>query len=244
MLGSWIQIPDPAVAEIMAELGYDWVAVDAEHTDTGLDTLSNIFRGMKNTGTAPLVRVASNDMMDIRRSLDIGAEGVIVPLINTAEEARLAVSYAKYPPDGVRGFAFCRTNGWGARFDEYAKNANETVSVIAMVESRQAVENINEILDVDGIDGVFIGPYDMSGSFGILGQLQHPILEKSCDKVLATCKKHGKAAGLHIVKPDPAAIRANIDKGFTFIALGIDAWCLQIGLQGYITQARQAAQLR
>jgi len=220
--GSWIQIGHPAVAEVLSRSGFEWLAVDMEHTDIDIKSFCDTIRGMQGRGVIPLARVRENDFLAIRQVLDAGAQGVIVPLVNSAEEAENAVKAVKYPPIGKRGFAFCRANEWGIDFDEYARRANQDVAVIVMIESRLAVENINEILAVEGVDGVLIGPYDMSGSYGLTGQVSHPDIMKACRTVSAACKKHGKAAGIHIVKPDGKNIKEAIADGFIFIALGMD----------------------
>ena len=221
-IGTWMQIGHPAVAEILANAGFDWIAADCEHADIDVEIFTNIARAMHGRGVAPLVRVRENDTLAIRQMLDAGAQGVIVPLINSADEARKAVAAAKYPPQGIRGFAFCRANDWGHDFENYASQANQKVAVVVMIESKQAVENIDEILDVDGVDGVFIGPYDMSGSYGVTGQTDHPLVQSACARVAAACDRHGKSAGLHVVRPDEAAIKRAKNDGFTFIALGVD----------------------
>lgn len=231
-IGSWLQIPAPSIAEIAAQQGLDWLAVDMEHTEIGYETLTDIFRGLNGSGTSPFVRVRSNDALDIRRALDIGAEGIIVPLVHTAEEAKKAVSYCKYPPEGIRGYAFCRANDWGDDFDGYVKTANDRTMVFVMAESREAVENIDEILNVSGIDGVFIGPYDMSASYGVVGQTDHPLVRAGCDMVLEACKAHDKIAGIHMVTPDEIAVWQNIKKGFRLIAVGIDTLFLINGFKG------------
>lgn len=221
--GTWLQLgPDPALAEILANAGYDWLAVDCEHSDIDIEGFTNLARGMGGRNAVPLARVRENDTLAIRQVLDAGALGVIVPLVNTADEARKAVAAAKYPPQGVRGFCFSRMNEYGANFDEYAATANDNIAVVVMIESKQAVENIDEILAVDGVDGVFIGPYDMSGSYGVTGQIDHPLIQDACRAVVAACQRHQKAAGLHLVKPDAASIAKTIADGFTFIALGVD----------------------
>ncbi|MFP4028164.1 MAG: HpcH/HpaI aldolase family protein [Candidatus Brocadiia bacterium] len=220
--GTWIQIGDGTVAEILAEVGYDWVAVDCEHTGIDVEGFTNIARAMFGRGVTPLVRVRENDTLAIRQVLDAGAEGVIVPLINTADEAARAVAAARYPPEGVRGFSFSRMNNWGQDFDRYAETANENTAVIVMIESQQAVEDIEDILAVEGVDGVFIGPYDMSGSYGVPGQTDHPAVREGCRKVVTACQNAGKAAGLHVVRPEAEKIERAIEDGYTLIALGVD----------------------
>lgn len=221
-IGTWIQIGHPSVAELLANVGYEWIVADCEHTEIDVDIFTGLARGMKGSRAVPMARVRENDTLAIRQVLDAGAKGVIVPLVNSAEEAKRAVAAAKFPPEGVRGFALCRANGWGKDFGSYVKKANDDVAVVVMIESKQAIENIDEILSVDGVDGVFVGPYDLSGSYGITGKTRHPIIMDACKVVLEACKRKNKSAGLHIVIPDDDAIKRAIEDGFTFIALGID----------------------
>ncbi len=241
IFGSWLQIgPYPALAEILANAGYDWLGVDCEHSDIDVEGFTALARGMFGRGAVPLARVRENDTLAIRQMLDAGAQGVIVPLINTAAEARRAVAAAKYPPQGVRGFCFSRMNNYGIDFPDYAANANDNIAVVVMIESKQAVENIDEILTVDGVDGVFIGPYDMSGSYCLIGQTDHPVIREACKKVVDACSRHGKAAGLHLVNPTPEAIAKTLACGFTFIALGVDMVFLNQAAKSALTFARQA----
>lgn len=228
-IGSWLQAGHPANAEILAQAGFDWLAVDCEHGEVVPEELGNLFRAMLPSGTIPMVRVKANDTLEIRRALDLGAMGVIVPLVETADEARHAVAAAKYPPAGVRGFAFHRGNNWGMDFDEYARRANDEIVVIVMIESQKAVRNIDSILAVDGVDGVFIGPYDMSGSYGIIGRTGDPIIKNASRTVSESCAKAEKSAGMHIVLPTGQEIQEAVNQGFNFLGLGMDTVFLANG---------------
>ena len=221
-IGTWIQINHPAVAEVLGNCDYDWIAADCEHTDITIEGFSQITRGLYGRGPEPFARVRENDVLAIRQVLDAGACGVIVPLVGSAEEARRAVAAAKFPPEGIRGFSFCRGNNYGLDFDEYASKANQEIAVVVMVESKEAVDNIDEILDVDGVDGVFIGPYDLSGSHGIPGRTGDLLVQQGCQKVLKACQKAKKSAGLHVVIPTSENIERALSDGFTFIAVGAD----------------------
>jgi len=236
-LGTWIQIGHPAVAEILAGIGFDWVAADMEHTDIDNAAFADLARGMHGRGAAPLARVRENDTLAIRQVLDLGAQGVIVPLVHTAEEAERAVAAAKYPPRGIRGYCFSRMNDWGKAFDDYAAAANDEIAVVVMIESKQGVENIDAILAVEGVDGVFIGPYDLSGSCGVPGQTSHPAVVAGCDRVVRACANAGRAAGLHVVIPTPAAVAEALDRGFTFLALGVDTVFLGTGAKDALAAA-------
>ena len=221
-IGTWIQINHPVVAEILANCSYDWIAADCEHTDIAVEGFAQIARGMYGRGPEPFARVRENDTLAIRQVLDAGARGVIVPLVGSAQEARRAVEAAKFPPQGIRGFSFCRGNNYGVEFDDYSRRANEDIAVVVMIESKEAIENIDEILAVDGVDGVFIGPYDLSGSYGIPGKTNDDIVRRGCRSVLDACRKAGKSAGLHVVIPSAENIQNALNDGFTFIAVGAD----------------------
>jgi 2-keto-3-deoxy-L-rhamnonate aldolase RhmA len=239
-IGTWIQIGHATVAEVLANAGFDWLCADGEHTDIGVAEFVALARGLHGRGPVPLVRVRENSTLAIRQMLDLGAGGVIVPLVNSAAEAAAAVRAAKYPPQGVRGFAFHRGNNWGADFADYAAQANAEIAVVVMIESRQAVENIDAILAVEGVDGVFIGPYDMSGSYGLPGRTTDPVIQQACARVVEACRNAGKAAGIHVVLPTPESIRQAIGQGFTFIAVGVDTVFLSQGATVALASARAA----
>ena len=238
-IGSWIQIGDPAIAEILSSSGYEWIAVDLEHGDISLEDFTSLARGMGTGGPVPFARVRQNDPADISGALDRGAMGVIVPRIESAEQARAAVQSARFPPIGRRGFGFARMNSYGRDFAAYAESANESVAVVVMIETRRGVENAGAILAVDGVDGVFIGPYDISGSYGVTGDMQAPVVREACATVVTACQEAGKAAGLHVVSPDQAAIQLAIDDGFTFIALGVDTVFLRTASDEALRIARE-----
>lgn len=220
--GTWIQIASPTVVEVLAAEGFDWIAFDMEHGEITVDHLPALFRPLERSQVKALVRVRQNALLDIRQALDLGASGVIVPLVDTAEEAERAVRSALYPPEGVRGFAFCRCNGYGKDFGDYVARANDEVTVMTMVESREAIENIDAILATDHLSGVFIGPYDLSGSYGVPGDLANPLMTAAFDRTLEAANAAGKLVGLHVVTPEKELIRRAVSQGFNFIALGVD----------------------
>lgn len=220
VIGGWLQISHPSAAEAMNHCGYDFLTVDAEHGDCDLTAITNTMRGMGDTPA--FVRVRENDTIAIRQALDNGAQGVIVPLVETAEQAQKAVAAAKYPPTGIRGFAYTRANGWGAEFDDYTARANNEIAVIVMIETARAIDNIDEILSVEGLDGVLIGPYDLSGSLGVIGQTEHPLVVAAQYKMLTACLKHNKAAGIHLVTPSQSSVQDVIARGFRLLVLGMD----------------------
>lgn len=230
-IGSWIQIGHPAVAEIMASQGFDWLCVDLEHGHIDLESLTNILRTLEAYDITSLVRVPKNDEVWIRRSLDAGADGLIIPMINSEEDAQNAVNFSKYPPEGLRGFGYCRANGYGEKFNSYVERINDEVVIVAQIEHFSAIANLNSILNVEGIDAVFIGPLDLSGSYGHTGNLDSPEMKKALEHYLSLCEKMRIPAGLHIVNPDNSSLSNAIKSGYTFIALGLDVYFLKDGAQ-------------
>lgn len=223
LIGSWIQTGSPAAAEMLADAGFHWLGLDCEHSSSDIATVESIARAIQGRDTALLVRVTQCDAIEIRRCLDVGASGVIVPMVESAEQARRAVRAAKYPPLGNRGYCFGRMNQWGGRFDDYARSANDGTIVVAMIESRAGVENIEAILAVEGLNGVFIGPYDLSGSYGLPGQLQHEVVLRAYDSVVRACRAARVPAGQHIVHSTRAKIETAMAEGFTLICLDADS---------------------
>lgn len=243
--GFWVQSGSPVVAEIMCHSSVDFVVLDMEHGDASESTLTHFLRAL-DSRTAPetalgFVRVRENDTIIIRRALDSGAQGVIVPLVNNAAQAQKAVAACKYPPLGKRGYAFCRANQWGRSFDSYAENFNDECVVFVMIESREAVENIDEILAVPGVDGILIGPYDLSGSYNVPGQLAHPAVTGAKASVLAACKKAGKTAGQHLVRTSHAEVQQAIQEGYRFLALGMDTVFIADGVEKYSKMLESAS---
>ncbi len=233
-LGSWCQTGHPANAEILAQAGFSWLAADCEHGEFNENDVAVFCRAVKAAGAVPLVRARENATLPIRRALDMGAGGVFVPLVSNAEEAKKAVASALYPPQGVRGFAWQAANQWGQNFDAYLRDFRPVV--IVMIETREAVENIDSILAVEGVDSVFIGPYDLSGSYGIPGQTESEIVIKACNEVVEACKRAGKPAGRHIVTPKRDNVQQAIEQNYQVIALGMDTFFLANG-------ARQAKEM-
>lgn len=221
-LGSWIQIGHPACAEVLAHSGFDWICVDLEHGIIDLETTGNIFRAVAGFDCVPVARLPLNDPIWIHRVLDAGARGLIIPMVKTAAEAEAAVREAKYPPRGTRGFGFSRANFHGADFDSYIASANDEIAMVMQIEHKDAITNLDAILRVDGVDGVFIGPLDLSGSMGITGQLDHPQMAAALEKYRSACRAHNKSAGLHIIRPDNLNVRRALEQGYTMLALGLD----------------------
>ena len=183
-LGSWITIGNSAVAEILAKAGFDWLAIDMEHTAINVDQCADLIRVIDLCGVAPFVRVGANDSLLIKQAMDAGAHGVIVPMVNSKEEAERAVESVKYPPVGKRGVGLARAQGYGTTFNEYKDwAANESI-VIVQIEHIDAVNNLEEIFSVEGVDAFIVGPYDLSGSLGVPGDFEDKKVEEALDKIV------------------------------------------------------------
>lgn len=241
-IGTWTSIAHPSNAEILAMSGYDWVVIDTEHSAIDVSEVLRLLMAVERGGAVPLVRLAGIDPIQAKAVLDSGAAGLLVPMVNTREEAELAVRMSKYPPLGIRGAGLSRASGYGRTFEEYVKHANADSLLIVQIEHKDAVANIEEILSVPGIDGTFIGPYDLSMSLGIPGQLTHPEVVAAKKLVLEATLRRGLTAGIHLVHPRSAAdeCRAAVASGYRFIALGTDLLFLADGASALLSAARAA----
>ncbi len=242
-IGSWMSLAHTSIAEILAAAGYEWIVVDTEHTAIDNSETLRLIMAIERGGAVPLVRLASNDPVQCKIALDSGAAGVIVPMVNTREAAELAVRSAKYPPQGTRGVGLARAHGFGPRFSEYVARANEDSLVIVQIEHRDAVANIDDIVAVAGIDGTFIGPYDLSMSMGLAGQLDHPDVAAARDRVLSATRARGLAAGIHLVHPDRAMtdLTSYVSAGYQFLALSSDILLLGDSARALARHARKVA---
>lgn len=225
-IGSWITIGHPAIVEIMAGAGFDWLCIDMEHTDIDLSMCVLLIRTIQGKGLKALIRVSKNEEVIIKRVLDSGADGVIVPMVNFIEDAEKAVDYVKYPPIGKRGVGLFRAQDYGYKFDEYKKWVKDEAVIIAQIEHKEAVKNIDEILSVDGIDGTIIGPYDLSASMGFPGEFDREDVISSIEAVKDACIKHKKPYGFHIVDSDPKNTIKKIKDGCRFVAFSTDFFLL------------------
>ncbi len=234
-LGSWITLPNPAVAEIFARAGYDWLVVDLEHSTLTIEQAGELIRVIELAGSAPLVRLTSNEPNQIKRVMDAGAHGIVVPMVNTPQDAVEAVSSTRYAPAGIRGVGLARAQGYGVNFKEYLKWQENGPVVIVQIEHKLALDSLEEILNVDGVDGYIIGPYDLSCSMGIPGQFDHVDFIEAMDFIKHTGFKIDKPGGLHVVEPDQKLLNQTIEAGFRFVAYSVDVrmldTCARSGLK-------------
>ena len=219
LIGTVVTLSCPEVAEVLAVAGFDWLFVDAEHSPLEARDIQALLQGA-GPDTPCLVRLTSGEQVPIKKALDIGAAGIIAPQINSAEQAQAVVRFSKYSPQGIRGVGIGRAHGYGLRFQEYVDTANESITVVVQVEHVDAVENIEAIVSVPGIDGVLIGPYDLSASMGKPGRIADADMQRQIETVRQACLAHKVALGIFGV--DAGAVRPFIEKGFSLLAVGMD----------------------
>lgn len=233
-LGATLTMESPVVAEILSHIGLDWLWIEMEHSVTSDGGVHAMLQATNGASVSTMVRVPWNDKTMIKRVLDTGPDGIIIPLVNSAAEAEAAVRAIKYPPLGERGAGLARAQCYGLAMEDYMKRANDEVMVTLMIEHVQAVENIEAILKVKGVDSVMVGALDLSGSMGILGQTAAPRVEAAIQKVLAASKQANIPCGIITVAPEQANER--IKQGFTQIIMGIDVLYLVGGVSGALKQ--------
>ena len=221
-IGSWITLAHPAIAEIMAKSGFDWLVVDLEHSVISVSEAENLIRVIELCGVAPLVRLSANDPVQIKRMMDAGAHGIIIPMVNSATEAEQAVAAVRYPPHGIRGVGLARAQGYGTTFEPYLKWVNRESVVVVQVEHIDAVHNLESILSVDGVDGFIVGPYDLSGSLGIPGDFESRKMLDALERIMTISSKYDLHPGYHVVPPEPSLVKQKIGEGYKFIAYGVD----------------------
>lgn len=220
--GSWVTLGHSSIAEIMAKAGFDWLTVDMEHSAITLHQAQQLIQVIELCGVVPLVRVGENNPTIIKRVMDAGAHGVIVPMVNTKDDAVKAVDSVRYPPMGKRGVGLARAQGYGLEFDRYKEWVNKESVIIVQIEHIEAIKNLEEILRVDGVDGSIIGPYDLSGSMGMPGEFENQEFRKAITRYENICRKMKKPMGFHIVQPDGEKVLQYKKRGYVFLAVGVD----------------------
>jgi 4-hydroxy-2-oxoheptanedioate aldolase len=227
-IGMWVSSGSPLVAEICAGAGLDWLLIDGEHSPIGLETISALLQAVAPYPVTPLVRAPSGDAVVLKQLLDLGAQNVLVPMVDTAEQGRAVVRAVRYPPRGIRGVGSALSRGarWN-RVEGYMADAERHVSLFVQVESATAVENAAAIAAVDGIDGVFVGPSDLAASMGVLGQQTHPDVVAAVHRTFEAVRAAGKPVGVNAF--DPSAAQAYLDAGASFVLVGADVAMLARG---------------
>ena len=218
--GLWVTAAAPEITEAAVALGLDWVCIDMEHGHQGFHDVMDHLRVVRGSGTAAIVRVPGIEMSSVKRSLDMGAHGVIVPYMQNHADVEAAFSYGRYPPRGVRGVCGDRAVKWGLDFHGYLRSADEETLIIPLIETRGAVEDIDAILETPGLEAIFFGPADMSASYGYLGEWEGPGVAEHILNVRAKADAKGISAGVLSRSADEVALRR--DQGFRMVGLGAD----------------------
>ncbi len=229
-IGLWISIPDAFTTEICATAEFDWMLLDGEHTPNDPRTVLSQLQSLAAYNTQAVARPAVGDTHVIKQLLDVGVQSLLIPMVDTPEQALGLVQAVRYPPHGIRGVGYgtARVSRWDARKD-YAKGANDEICLLVQVETATGLSNLDAICQVEGVDGVFLGPSDISAALGYLGQPGHPEVVATIEKCIATIIRHGKAAG--ILTPDRALAKRYLELGCTFVAVGLDARILAQGVR-------------
>lgn len=230
LAGMWVCSGSPVVAEICAGGGLDWLLIDGEHSPIGLETTTALLQAVAPYPVTPVVRAPSGDPVVLKQLLDLGAQNVLVPMVDTAEHAHDVVRAVRYPPRGMRGVGSALSRGarWN-RVENYLADADRHVSLFVQVESVEGVENAALIAGVDGVDGVFIGPSDLAASMGVLGQQTHPAVTAAVHRTFEAVRSAGKPVGVNAF--DPAVAQAYLDDGASFVLVGADVALLARGAE-------------
>lgn len=235
LVGSLVTLPSPDVAEMMARVGFDYLWIETEHAPMGFVEAQTLIQAVG--GRCPcLVRIPDRQEVWVKKALDTGCDGIIVPQIRSAEEARQIVAWSLYPPEGQRSVGVSRAHGYGMAFRETVSTVNERLVIVLQVEHRDAVAHIASIAGVPGIDALLVGPYDLSGSLGVLGETDHPRVLEAIEEVRSACREAGVPPG--IFAPDVPTARRYLGQGFSLIALGMDAFFLWQGAQAALGEVR------
>ncbi len=235
-IGLWSSLSSNYSVEILAGAGYDWILLDTEHSPNDLENLLTQLQAAAAYPTHPVVRVPWNDMVTIKRVLDIGAQSILIPYVSTAEEAKAAVSYTRYPPQGVRGVAGTTRASRFGRMKDYAKRAHEELCVLVQVENQLGLDNLEAIAAVEGIDGVFIGPADLHASLGYTGEITNPKVMPIIDEAIRRIRKCGKAPGILTAAEEHA--KRQLGCGAQFVAVGSDTGLLGRGAEALLAKYR------
>jgi 2-keto-3-deoxy-L-rhamnonate aldolase RhmA len=225
-LGSWISLGHPSIAEVMADAGFDWLCIDLEHSVTDYFEAQQLIIAIQSKGIKAYVRVGENNTRIIKRILDAGADGIIVPSVNSAADALKAVNSVKYPPYGTRGVGLARAQSYGFGFEDYRDVKSKEIKLIVQIEHINAIRELDSIIQTEGVDGTFIGPYDLSGSLGKPGNYDDEDVKEALDIYEKIALKYNKLIGFHVVSPDYEQVLEKRKKGYNFIAFSFDAFFL------------------
>tara|TARA_B100001175_G_C19510726_1_gene643696 strand:- start:2145 stop:2924 length:780 start_codon:yes stop_codon:yes gene_type:complete len=226
LFAAWVSYAQPSITETFAKAGFDFIAIDMEHSTINQSEAQRIVAACQAEGVPCLPRPVSHSNNYIKPLLESGADGILIQMVNTPEEVENLINHLKYPPIGKRSYGVSRAQGYGFDFDEYISQWNQTSTFLIQIESIEAVNNIEKLLSFDEIDGVMVGPYDISGSLGVPGQLDHPKVLEASKEIIEACEKYEKSCGTQLNDPNPKNIQSLFDLGYTYAILGSDLFVL------------------
>ncbi len=225
-IGTWMQISSSDIAEILSSDIYEWIVLDLEHGSFSLNELPNIFRAIELNEKVPFVRMKDSKCHDIGPILDSGAQGIIIPKVENKDDLEAIIKKTKYPPYGERGVGFSRSNLFGKNFKKMIEEKQHPL-IIPMIETKKGVENLDEILKIKDVNLIFLGPYDLSASYGVVGNFKSNKFKNVLKKIFKIIKKYNKNIGIHQVEPDQKEMKNKIKNGFKFIAYSVDTFFLR-----------------
>lgn len=243
-IGSWINLPCLETVEIMARSGFEFLAIDLEHSAISLELAQKMMMVMEGYGVMPFVRVGENHPTIIKRVLEAGAYGIIVPMVSTLDEAKRAIASVFYPVTGERGVGLSRAQGYGLEFERYRDWYKKNMTLIVQIEHRKAFNELEAILELPQIDATMIGPYDLSGSFGFPGEFGRAEVRAAITRYEMTSRRLKKPFGFHVVQPDQKLFQQKLKTGYTFLAYGIDAILFGRKCQEEVASFQQTAKIR
>ena len=234
-IGGWMQIPSPEIAEIYGECGYDWVAIDMEHGSIDISNLPNLFRALELGNTLPVVRLRDKSVIGLRQVFEAGAAGIIIPNIEDDIEIKTIYQNSCWPPTGIRGVGFSRSNLYGKNFEGHKELAQRPL-IVAMIESLNGVRNLGKIIKTGLVDALFIGPYDLSASLGVTGNFDSSEFKSCLEKIFIESKRYDMPIGIHVINPEERELKNALVKGYQFIAFSLDSTFLNVKLQNPLSK--------
>jgi 2-keto-3-deoxy-L-rhamnonate aldolase RhmA len=226
LFAGWVSYAHPSITETFARAGFDFMFIDMEHSTISIEQGQRIIAASQFEGVPCVPRPVSHSNDYLKPLLESGADGLLIQMVETPEQVQALIKDVKYPPVGRRTYGVNRAQAYGFDFDEYIQNWNETSTFMLQVESIKGVENIEQLLSFDEVDGVMVGPLDISGSLGVPGQTTHPLVIEASRKVIAACERHGKSCGTQVADANPATVKSLFDLGYNYAILGSDLFVL------------------
>jgi 2-keto-3-deoxy-L-rhamnonate aldolase RhmA len=242
LFAGWVSYAHPSITETFARAGFDFMFIDMEHSTISIEQGQRIIAASQSEGVPCIPRPVSHSNDYLKPLLESGADGLLIQMVETPDQVRALIKDVKYPPIGKRTYGVNRAQAYGFDFDEYIANWNETSTFMLQVESVEGVNNIEQLLAFDEVDGVMVGPLDIAGSLGVPGQTSHPLVIEASLTVIAACEQHGKSCGTQVAEANPASVKELFDLGYNYAILGSDLfvlskWALQ--MQGIMNSMRK-----